>query len=191
MQALRPSDEKIYFFSCSAKLAAYDGGGLITMFLFHSLSSFLDSLIETPLSISLSRFTVNILAICHHQIKQKYQPTHYCIIRLHENPLRNSTSRDRPAAGNINMASKELASCHWGNNVHTWISNPTDSRNLTQCSPAELNYPLPTTYTWSAKRILQSLKPTIHNQIQKQDVLSHHVHIYECGGTRCSCTPVG
>ena len=75
---------RIYFFSCSAKLAAYDGGGLITMFLFHSLSNFLDSLSPIPLSISRSRRTVNILAICPRQTTQSINFTENLRI-MHKN----------------------------------------------------------------------------------------------------------
>ncbi|KAJ6733573.1 hypothetical protein OIU74_005364 [Salix koriyanagi] len=42
-----------------------DGGGLTTMLLFHCLSSFLDSLLPTPSSTSLSRLTVSMRAICN------------------------------------------------------------------------------------------------------------------------------
>lgn len=58
---------RVYFFSCSANVAAYDGGGLMTMLRFHCRSSFLDSLRVTPLSSSRSRRIVSILAICQCQ----------------------------------------------------------------------------------------------------------------------------
>jgi hypothetical protein len=58
-----------YLFSSDALFSSSiflrEGGGRGTMLRFHFLSSFLDSLLPIPSSISLSLFTVIIRAICY------------------------------------------------------------------------------------------------------------------------------